>query len=188
MISKQNNEPIRIDEGPARTNIVLIGMPGVGKSTLGVVLAKMTGMDFLDVDLVIQKREGKTLQALIDENGAAGFIALENEVLCDIAVADTVIATGGSAVYSDEGLRRQNETGVVVYLQTSCESLESHLGNFEQRGVVMRDETVKNLRALYDERVPLYERFADITVDVEGLSITNAVRQLADAVQEYKRA
>ncbi len=167
-----------------QSNIVLIGMPGAGKSTLGVVLAKKLGMDFVDVDLLIQNQAGDTLQNLIDERGAEGFIALENEVLKSINVSDTVIATGGSAIYSDEGIAHLRETGLVVYLRIGLGSLVGHLGNLEERGVVVRDGATLDIRALYDERVPLYERYADVVVDVDGLSISEAVRRLSETVRE----
>ncbi len=166
-----------------KKNIVLIGMPGAGKSTLGVVLAKIAGMKFLDVDLVIQDKAGKTLQTLINERGAEGFIALENEILSGIQEEKTVIATGGSAVYSDEGMRHLGETGTIVYLRVPFETLARHLGDLDERGVVMRDPSVASLRALYDERTPLYQRYADVTVDVGGLSITQAARKLAAVVR-----
>ncbi len=163
-------------------NIVLIGMPGAGKSTLGVVLAKVLNKDFLDADLLIQKRCGATLQHVIDTEGPEAFIGLENDVLREIDVCDTVIATGGSAVYSDEGMRHLGEIGTVVYLQISYESLLERLCDLDERGVVMRGGAGMGLRALYDERVPLYESYADIVVNVDDLSITAAARRVAASV------
>ena len=157
-------------------NIVLIGMPGAGKSTLGVVLAKILNKQFLDADLVIQNLHGKTLQALIDERGSEGFIALENDALCGIEAHNTVVATGGSAVYSDEAMAHLARIGTVVYLEISYESLVERLGDLDERGVV--------LRGLYDERRPLYEDYADLTVDVDGLTITAAARKVAAAYKE----
>ena len=174
----------------AKRNVVLIGMPGAGKSTLGVVVAKMLGMGFLDVDLVIQAREGKTLQTIIDEQGNDSFIVLENEALCSVAedeaVTNTIIATGGSAVYSTEGMTRLSKTGIVVYLRISFESLVGHLGSIEDRGVVMRKGSGMDLLELYEERVPLYEQFADITVDVEGHSIVTAALELASVIRKAR--
>lgn len=164
-------------------NIVLIGMPGAGKSTLGVVLAKILNKDFLDADLVIQKECGATLQRLIDEKGPEGFIELENCVLCGIEVRGTVVATGGSAVYSDEAIAHLGESGTVVYLEISYESLLERLRDLDERGVVMRQGAGMGLRALYDERRPLYEKHADIVVNVDGLSITAAARKVARAVE-----
>lgn len=172
----------------AKKNVILVGMPGAGKSTLGVVVAKMLGMNFLDVDLEIQGRTGKTLQTLIDEQGNDSFILIENEVLCSVAedeaVANTVVATGGSAVYSAEGMTRLAETGIVVYLQISFDSLVNHLGDIEDRGVVMRKGRGMDLLELYNERLPLYEQFADVTVDIEGHTIVTSALELANVIRK----
>lgn len=164
-----------------RRNIVLIGMPGVGKSTLGVVLAKVVNLGFVDVDLVIQQRNGATLQQLIDDLGTERFIELESEALRSLVAEGCVIATGGSAVYSHEAIGRLRENGTVVYLEASYESIASRLGDLHERGVVMRGEA-NGLRALFDERRPLYEEAADIIVNVEGLTIADAARKVAAAV------
>ena len=163
-------------------NIVLIGMPGAGKSTLGVVLAKILNKRFIDADLLIQERHGKTLQTLIDELGPDAFIAIEGEALGEIDAENTVVATGGSAVYSEEAMRHLVGIGTVVYLEISCESLVSRLGDLHERGVVQRGEASAGLRGLFDERKPLYERYASVTVNVDGLSITDAARKVAAIV------
>lgn len=162
-------------------NVVLIGMPGVGKSTLGVVLAKIINKQFVDADLVIQNKYGKTLQTLINERGVEGFIALENETLGEIEVANAIVATGGSAVYSDKAMDHLREIGTVMYLEIPYESLVERLGDLDERGVVMRGDGM-TLRDLFDERKPLYEKHADLTVDVDGLSITDAARKVAAAL------
>ena len=164
------------------SNIVLIGMPGAGKSTLGVVLAKILNLGFVDTDLLIQAQCGSTLQNIMDEQGVQKFIAIEGEVLSGVSCHDSVVATGGSAVYSDEGMRHLRSIGHVVYLQISFESLGERLIDLDERGVVMRDGASMSLRALYDERVPLYEHYADTVVNVDGLSITAAARRVAAAV------
>ena len=164
-----------------RSNIVLIGMPGAGKSTLGVVLAKILNMSFIDADLVIQTQQGDTLQNLIDERGAAGFIAIENEALCGIEATNSVIATGGSAVYSEEAMRHFSAMGTIVYLRISFESLVNRLGDLAERGVVMMGD-VCTLRDLYEERLPLYERYAQVVVDVDDQTISAAARTVASAV------
>ena len=163
-------------------NIVLIGMPGAGKSTVGVVLAKIINQQFVDADLVIQNQTGQTLQALIDELGSEGFIEVENRILCGIEAEHTIIATGGSAIYSDEAMRHLSDVGTVVYLEISYESLVGRLGDLQERGVVMKGGAGMSLRDLYDERKPLYERYADVTVGIDGLSITDAARKVAGAL------
>ena len=169
-------------------NITLVGMPGAGKSTLGVVLAKMLNMQFLDVDLVIQARNGATLQELIERHGTEAFVGLEGaalESVVDDGVDGTVVATGGSAVYSPEALARLARTGPVVYLEVSYDELVERLRgqeDLDERGVVMVGD-VHTLRELFDERRPLYERAATCVAGVDGLSITEAARKVAHLVK-----
>ncbi len=163
-------------------NIVLIGMPGSGKSTVGVVLAKMLNYEFVDVDLVIQQRCDKTLQRLIDALGPAGFIDVENEVLQSLDFQHTIISTGGSAVYSHDAIKHLAQEGVIVYLAVGLSSLEERLADFSERGVVMRQEGAMSLETLFAERAPLYEEHADVTVDVDGLSITEAANAVRAAL------
>lgn len=164
-------------------NIVLIGMPGAGKSTLGVVLAKVLGYDFLDCDLLIQKYEGRTLQQIIDIEGTDGFLAVENRVLAGIDCSHTVISTGGSAVYSDEAMQHLASIGQVVYIKVPYTELEERLGSLEERGVVMKEGMGNNLRLLFEERSPLYEKYAETTVEVAGTTIQEAVNRLVAAVR-----
>ena len=166
-----------------RNNIVLIGMPSAGKSTLGIVLAKILNYQFVDADLVIQNQCDKTLQKLIDACGPEGFIQVENEILRDIEAENSIIATGGSAIYSEPAMKHLSEIGRVVYLKISFDELKCRLADFSERGVVMRDGIGMSLRELYDERLPLYEKYADITVDVNDLSITAAARKVAAALK-----
>lgn len=164
-------------------NIVLIGMPGAGKSTVGVVLAKILGYDFMDADLVIQKAKGKPLYALIDEFGAEGFIDIENDILSGITTDDpTIIATGGSAIYSDSAMRHLAEIGRVVYLKISYDELKIRLGDLHERGVVMRGGADMGLEGLFAERKPLYEKYGQMIVDVDGLNITDSARKVASAL------
>lgn len=165
-----------------RSCVVLVGMPGAGKSTLGVVLAKILQKDFVDADLVIQKRCGTTLQHVIDEQGPEAFLALENEVLCDLTAENAIIATGGSAVYSQEAMGHLKTLGPVVYLEISYESLVARLIDLQDRGVVMKGGVSMSLRDLYDERKPIYESVADIVVNVDDLTITGAARKVAAAI------
>lgn len=166
----------------ANDNVILIGMPGAGKSTLGIVLAKIMNYNFIDADLLIQQQCDRTLQKLIDACGPDGFIEVENQVLCDIEAEHTVIATGGSAVYSDEAMAHLSSIGRVVYLKISYEQLVNRLSDLQERGVVLKGGIGMSLRDLFDERKPLYEKYAQITVDVDDLSITAAARKVADAL------
>ncbi len=166
-----------------KSNIVLIGMPGAGKSTLGIVLAKILNKNYLDADIAIQSQCDKTLQKIIDAMGPEGFIQVENAVLCDLAVENSVIATGGSAVYSDEAMKHLASIGTIVYLEISYDSLVHRLSDLQERGVVLKGGIGMSLRDLYDERKPLYERYADIIVNVDDLSITAAARKVASAVE-----
>ena len=166
-----------------KNNVVLIGMPGSGKSTLGIVLAKIMTKDFIDADIVIQNQCDKTLQKLIDACGPDGFIQVENDVLSEIQAERTVIATGGSAVYSDEAMRHLASIGRVVYLKISYSQLVNRLSDLQERGVVLKGGIGMSLRELYDERKPLYEKYAQVTVDVDDLTITAAARKVADALE-----
>lgn len=157
-------------------NIVLIGMPGAGKSTIGVVLAKIFGYQFVDSDLLIQRQEGKVLHQLINEHGIDGFLAIENQVNRDMDVEESVISTGGSAVYGAEAMEALKRNGIIVYIQLSFENLKSRLGDLNQRGVVLKSGYT--LQDLYDERCPLYEKYADIIVNVDGLTIEGAIEKM----------
>ena len=162
-------------------NIVLICMPGAGKSTVGVVAAKILGKHFIDADLLIQGRFGRTLAVLIDELGPEGFIEIENEVLREIECENTLVATGGSAIYSEEAMAHLKSLGTIVYLEVSLEELKERLGELAERGVVMRGDCA-SIDDLYVERVPLYERWADITIEVAKVSIREAAQLLAQAL------
>ncbi|MCQ2501120.1 MAG: shikimate kinase [Lachnospiraceae bacterium] len=160
-----------------KKNITLIGMPGAGKSTVGIVLAKILGMEFLDSDLLIQRREKKLLWQIIEEQGLDGFNRVEEEVNASIEAEHTIIATGGSAVYSEKAMRHLKEIGMVVYLKVSCEELKKRLGDLKNRGVSMKEG--QTLEDLYEERRPLYEKYADITVDLEKTDIRQAAEMIA---------
>ncbi len=161
-------------------NIILIGMPGCGKSTIGVVLAKVLGYEFTDSDLLIQKREGKLLREIIAEQGEEVFIRIEEDVNAGIQTERHVIATGGSVVYSDRAMQHLKEIGTVVYLKLSYATICSRLGNIRRRGVVLRDG--QTLKDLYDERVPLYERYADVVVDAEGQDVEGLMDEVVKAL------
>ena len=158
-------------------NIVLIGMPGVGKSTVGVVLAKKLGYRFLDSDLVIQDKTGKMLHEIISEQGTEGFLRVEEEINASLDCDRTVIATGGSVVYGPKAMEHLSQIGKVVYLKLSCDAIAERLGDLNERGVALKDG--QTLQDLYNERVPLYEKYANITVDCENKMIREIVAELS---------
>lgn len=158
------------------SSIILIGMPGVGKSSMGVVLAKILGMEFVDSDLVIQRRSGKLLKDIIASEGTEGFLELEDKINSEIDAEHAVIATGGSAVYGEAAMRHFKSIGRIVYLKASYQTIAARLGNLVGRGVAMKHG--QTLEDIYNERIPLYERYADVTVDVDGENIDNIVKKI----------
>lgn len=159
-------------------NIVLIGMPGSGKSTIGVVLAKVLGYEFLDSDLVIQKQEKRLLSEIIEQEGIEGFLAIENDVNKNLNVDRTVIATGGSAVYGEEAMEHLKKIGTVIYLKLGYRPLRRRLGSLKKRGVVLKKG--QSFRMLFEEREPLYEKYADLIIDEENKNI----RETLQIIQE----
>lgn len=151
-------------------------MPGAGKSTVGVVLAKKLGYVFMDSDLVIQSQEGKLLHEIISEKGVEGFWKVEEQVNAAIDTDKTVIATGGSVVYGPRAMEHLHDIGTVVYLKLSLKAIADRLGDLNERGVTLKEG--QDLQGLYEERVPLYEKYADVTIDCENLQI----REVVDAV------
>lgn len=166
-----------------QNNITLIGMPGAGKSTVGVVLAKILNKHFVDTDLVIQKSYGETLQNMIDKEGAEGFIARENNILSHLEADDTVIATGGSAVYSDEGMRHLSELGTMVYLRGTADEISDRIEDFSERGIVFRGGCPLSLDELLKQRGPLYEKYADVVIDIDGEGVTGIARKIVDRLE-----
>lgn len=164
------------------TNIVLIGMPGAGKSTVGVVLAKRLGYGFTDSDLVIQDRYGKLLHELIEEHGVQGFWKIENEVNASLELQRNVIATGGSVIYGREAMEHLRRIGVVVYLKLPYDEIAERLGDLNARGVTLLPG--QELKDLYAERTPLYEKYAHVTVDCEDLSLREVVHATERAIRE----
>ena len=170
-----------------KNNIVLIGMPGVGKSTVGVILAKILGYKFVDTDIVIQQSEGRLLREIISECGIDGFLETENRICSSLEAENSVIATGGSVVYGSEAMKHLSQTGTVVYLKLDFETLRERLGNIRNRGVVIRNG--QSLESLFEERSPLYEKYADIVIDENGCDIEKTINKLIeklniDAVQD----
>lgn len=154
-------------------NIVLIGMPAAGKSTVGVVVAKRLGYDFIDTDLLIQKEEGKLLKDIISTDGIEYFLEVENRVNKELATERAVISPGGSVIYCEDAMRHFKEIGKVVYLRTSFETIEKRIPDPGKRGVVLR--AGQSLKDLYEERVQLFEKYADFIVDVEGLDVGESI-------------
>lgn len=157
-------------------NIILIGMPGAGKSTAGVLLAKTIGYGFIDSDLVIQTEEKKLLKDLISELGIDGFNALEEKINAGLWADRCVIATGGSVVYGKSAMKHLKEIGTVIYLKLSYNEIARRLGDIKARGVVIKDG--ETLKQLYDERTVLYEKYADIIIDCERQSVEQSVEAL----------
>ncbi|MCI5868592.1 MAG: shikimate kinase [Dorea sp.] len=161
-------------------NIIFIGMPAVGKSTIGVVIAKRLGYQFTDTDLLIQEEEGKLLREIIQEKGTEGFLEVEDRVNANVNVSHTVIAPGGSVVYCENAMKHYKEIGKVVYLQASFETINRRLKNAKNRGVVLKDG--QTLKDLYDERVKLFEKYADVTVCEDGLPLEDTIQEVLTAL------
>ena len=163
-------------------NIALIGMPGSGKSTVGVVLAKRLGRRFVDSDLVIQERHGKLLHELITEHGVEGFWQIESNVNASLNLENSIIATGGSACYEPEGMQHLRDISTVVYLKLPYEEVEQRLGDLNARGVTLQPG--QTLRDLYEERTPLYEKYADLIIDCSRKMLRDVVAEIAE---RYKK-
>ena len=154
-------------------SIILIGMPAVGKSTVGVVVAKGLGYEFIDTDLLIQKQENKLLKEIIEDEGIDGFLRIENQVNRDVQAERAVISPGGSVVYCQEAMEHYKKIGVVVYLRASFETINNRIRNAKNRGVVLKEG--QTLEMLYEERVKLFEKYADITLDEEGKELGETI-------------
>ncbi|WP_303722407.1 shikimate kinase [Malonomonas rubra] len=158
------------------TNLILIGMPGAGKSTVGVILAKRLGYNFIDTDLLIQAQEQCRLQEIIDQRGVEVFRQIEEQVLLNLKATRTVIATGGSVIYSQQGVEKIGRAGRLVYLQVSLDELQRRIADMGQRGLVMNKG--QNFADLYRERTPLYEKFAELTVDCSELNAEQVAAEI----------
>lgn len=161
-------------------NIILVGMPGSGKSTLGILLAKKINYGYIDSDSIIVAQEGKLLPQLIEELGNEGFLDLEARVNRSLTVQRCVIATGGSAIYRGEVIEKMKENGVVVYLKIPYEEVERRLGDLKKRGVVLKNGYT--LKDLYEERAPLYEKHADYTVELDNSSVEIGAEKVRQAI------
>ena len=156
-----------------KSNLIFIGMPAVGKSTVGIVVAKRLGKGFIDSDLLIQEQEGKLLREIIAEVGDDGFLKIEN----------AVISPGGSVVYCEEAMKHFKEIGIVVYLHASYQTIKRRIRNPQKRGVVLKDG--QTLKDLYDERKVLFEKYADVTISEEGCQIEETIENVLDAIENY---
>lgn len=157
-------------------NIIFIGMPAVGKSTIGVVAAKRLGYKFLDTDILIQEREGKLLREIIEEKGTEGFLEVEDAVNAGVDAEHTVISPGGSVIYCKNAMKHYKKIGTVVYLKVSYDTISKRLGNAKNRGVVLREG--QSLFDLYQERTALFEQYADITICEDGLSLEETIAEV----------
>ena len=163
-------------------NVILIGMPGCGKSTVGVLAAKALTMDFVDTDLLLQRKAGRPLQRMVDELGAEGFAHVEEACVCGLEARGAVIATGGSVAMEDAAMEHLKEDGLVIFLRLPLETLSRRLKNMKTRGIAM--EKGQTLRDLYERRQPAYLKWADAVVDAEGLGVEETVARVVAAVRE----
>lgn len=168
-----------------KDNLIFIGMPAVGKSTVGIVVAKRLGMRFVDADLLIQEQEKKLLREIIAEVGEEGFLKIENQVNAEVEAENSVISPGGSVVYCEEAMRHYKEIGTIVYLKASYQTIKRRIRNPKKRGVVLREG--QSLRDLYNERVPYFEKYADITICEDGCRIEETIENVINAVERYKK-
>lgn len=164
-------------------NIILIGMPGAGKSTVGVLLAKALKMPFIDTDLLIQKQENRYLQELINMRGMNEFLKIEENVILGLDAENTVIATGGSAVYSAPAVRHLRSNGILVFLNSKMYQLERRLKNARTRGIAMKSG--QTLHNLYLERLPLYKKYADVEIDCSKKHIETIVTDIKNELFKF---
>ncbi len=165
-----------------KRNIVLIGMPGSGKSTCGVIAAKVMLKNFFDTDLLLQGLEQSRLQDLIDDKGTDYFYAAEEKAVCSLQLEATVIATGGSVIYSDKAMRHLRRLGKVIYLHLSYETMLRRINDFTTRGIVVKQGST--LRDMYNERLPLYQKYADAVIDCENSTVEETVKRITEVASE----
>lgn len=154
-------------------NIIFIGMPAVGKSTIGIVVAKRLGYNFIDTDLLIQKAEDRLLREIIEQEGLERFLEIEDRINAEVEAEKSIIAPGGSVVYCENAMKHYKKIGTVVYLKASFETISKRIGNAKKRGVVLKEN--QTLKDLYDERTVLFEKYADVTVCEDGVALEDMV-------------
>lgn len=169
-----------------KKNLIFIGMPAVGKSTVGIVVAKRLGMGFIDTDLLIQDQEKKLLREIIEEVGQDGFLKIENQVNASVEAENSVISPGGSVIYCRKAMEHYKKIGTIVYLKVSYQTIKRRIRNPKKRGVVLREG--QTLRDLYYERVPYFEKYADITVCEDGCRIEETIKNVMKAVRKYVKS
>lgn len=157
-------------------NIVLIGMPGCGKSTVGVILAKTMGVGFVDTDLIIQQRENRLLQNIIDTDGIEYFLDCEAKAIKSLKCENSVVATGGSAVYREDAIEHLKKNGKIIYLDVPLDEIKKRLNNINTRGIAAKKN--KSIEDIYNERVALYNKYADITIKTGGDSVEQTVEKI----------
>lgn len=165
-----------------KDNLIFIGMPAVGKSTVGVVVAKRLGKRFIDTDLLIQEQEKRLLREIIEDLGEEGFLEIENRVNRSVDVENSVISPGGSVVYCDEAMQHYKDIGIVVYLSASYQTIKRRIKSPKKRGVVLREG--QTLQSLYEERVKLFEKYADVTICEDGCQIEETIEMVLEAVEK----
>lgn len=163
-------------------NIIFIGMPASGKSTVGVVVAKRLGYGFIDADLLIQKQEKKLLHEIIEERGNDGFLEVEDQVNAGVEADRCVISPGGSVVYCKNAMEHYKKIGKIIYLQVSYDAIKERIGDVHERGVTLREG--QTLRALYEERRILFEKYADITICEDGLTLEETIGKVLEVLQK----
>ncbi len=164
-------------------NIVMIGMPGAGKSTMGVILAKTLGRTFIDTDILIQERAGRLLQDIINTGGPEPFMRLEEATILSLQCRNAVIATGGSVVFSERAMEHLRDEGVVVYLKISFEEMARRITDTTTRGIVLFPG--QSLRGMYDQRIPLYEKYADMTIDCSRGSFEESIGDVISGLRRF---
>jgi len=164
-------------------NIILIGLPGAGKSTLGVILAKTLGMHFIDTDIIIQDKTGRLLQEIINTDGVERFLEIEEECILSLNKCHAVISTGGSVVLRSRAMKHLTSDGMIIYLEISYDEMVKRLKNITTRGIVL--EPGQSLRDMYDQRIPLYERYADIRINCSGEAFESVVENVVLKIREH---